>query len=146
MDKKHGFQNRTLDVKTRDGLDDMLIEPLYFVDRAGRRFRAPDGSTTDGLSTPKIIRILPGYDATGDDWWSGVLHDAAYRNFLELEPGIGIWEKAELTQAQSDALIFEAMTTQKVGWWRRHLIYYALRLFGSGDFKRDRRTSAAATI
>jgi hypothetical protein len=42
-------------------------------------------------------------------------------------------------QPWSDALILEAMTAQKVGWWRRHIIYYALRLFGSGAFKKDRQ-------
>ena len=138
---KHGFQNQTLTVKTRDGLDDILIEPLYFVDRAGRHFCAPSGATTDGLSTPKIIRILPGYDATGEDWWSGVLHDAAYRNFLEIELAPDSWQKASLTQAQCDALILEAMTTQRVGWWRRHIIYFALRLFGGIAFKEDRQAS-----
>jgi len=138
MNKKHGFQNTSLDVRTRDGLDDILIEPLCFINQAGRHYRAPTDSTTDGLSTPKIIRVLPGYDATGDDWWSGVLHDAAYRDFLEIESAGGAWEKAGLTQAQSDALILEAMTTQGVGWWRRHIIYCALRLFGSSAFKKDR--------
>jgi hypothetical protein len=135
---KHGFQNKTLEVRTRDGLDDILIEPLYFFNRGERHYRAPVGSTTDGLSTPKIVRVLPGYDATGDDWWSGVLHDSAYRNFLEIELSFGVWEKAQLTQAQSDALILEAMTSQRVGWWRRHTIYFALRLFGSFAFKSDR--------
>jgi hypothetical protein len=135
---KHGFQNKTLDVKTRDGLDDMLLEPLYFFDRIERHYRAPTGSTTDGLSTPKFVRILPGFDATGDDWWSGVLHDAAYRDSLEIRLAEGVWEKAHLTQAQSDALILEAMQTQKVGAVRRYTIYYALRLFGSIAFKKDR--------
>ncbi len=139
MNRPHGFQNASLDVRTRNGLDDLLIEPLHFVDRHGNHYRAPDGTTTDGVSTPKIIRVFPGYDATGDDWWSGVLHDSAYRNFLQIKMPDGTWQTANLTQAQADALILEAMTTQRVGWWRRHIIYFALRLFGSGAFKKDRR-------
>jgi Protein of unknown function (DUF1353) len=142
MSKMYGFQNLSLEVKTRDGLDDVLLEALRFVDAQGRHWRAPIGSTTDGLSTPKIIRCLPGYDATGDDWWSGVLHDAAYRNTLEIETD-GNWKKADLTQADSDALILAAMVTQRVGWWRRHIIYWALRLFGSLAFEKDRQKTAA---
>ena len=86
----YGFQNDSLTVKTRDGLDDILLEELTFVRRDGTILRAPIGSTTDGLSTPKIVRLIPGYDATGDDWWSGVLHDASYRGFLQVTEGVWV--------------------------------------------------------
>jgi hypothetical protein len=138
MSTTHGFQNESLLVRTKNGEDDKLVEPLVFFARDGTHYRAPEDSTTDGLSTPKIIRLLPGYDSTGDDWWSGVLHDAAYRDFLEIESPDGVWKKVHLTQAQSDALILDAMGTQSVGWPRRHIIYYALRMFGSAAFKNDR--------
>lgn len=140
---KFGFHHNGLDVHTHDGLDDVLLDPLFFNRRNGEQLRAPVGSTTDGLSTPKIIRTLPGYDATGDDWLSGVLHDAAYRDQLEtLCKPTQEWVKAHYTQAQADGLILEAMTAQKVGWIRRHVIYFALRLFGSFAFKSDRLDDA----
>ena len=132
-----GFQNGSLNVKTRDGLDDILIEELTFVRRDGTILRAPIGSTTDGLSTPKIVRLIPGYDATGDDWWSGVLHDSAYRNFLQVI-NEGVWIAAGFNRKQCDDLILEAMTAQGVGWLRRYTIYFALRLFGWHAFKEDR--------
>ena len=136
---KLGFHHDGLDVHTHNGLDDVLLDNLIFNRTNGERLRAPIGSTTDGLSTPKIIRILPGYDATGDDWLSGVLHDAAYRNQLEIFCGVTqSWVKARLTQKQSDGLILEAMTAQRVGWIRRHIIYFALRVFGSFAFRSDR--------
>ena len=136
-----GFQQSTLNVKTRDGLDDVLIEELVFVRRDGTVLRAPIGSTTDGLSTPKIVRLIPGYDATGDDWWSGVIHDAGYRNYLQVQDGI--WVPAHYTQKQCDYTILEAMESQGIGWIRRHIIFIALRMFGSFAFKGDRKLSRA---
>lgn len=137
-----GFQNSTLIVQTRDGLDDVLIETLDFLHPDGTLYRAPIGSTTDGLSTPKIVRLIPGYDATGDDWWSGVLHDSAYRDFLQVN--LGVWMPAHLTQRESDHLILAAMTAQGVGWFRRHTIFFALRLFGRFAFAGDRRAASLA--
>jgi len=131
-----GFQNDILIVQTRDGLDDILMDVLDFTDYDGTLYRAPIGSTTDGLSTPKIVRLIPGYDATGDDWWSGVLHDSSYRDFLQVNRGV--WVKASLTQEQCDHLILHAMKSQGVGFVRRHIIFFALRLFGSFAFKGDR--------
>lgn len=138
----NGFSNDALIVQTRDGLDDILLEPLGFTAKDGRCYRAPIGSTTDGLSTPKIVRIIPGYDATGDDWWSGVLHDSGYRNFLEVFIADGTWIKSNPTRKQCDDLILDAMTSQGVGWFRRHTIYYALRLFGRFAFAGDRKANS----
>ena len=135
-----GFRNITLDVETGNGADDVLLEPLVFDRLDGSTVRAPIGGTTDGLSTPKIIRILPGYDSTGDDWFSGVLHDSAYRNQLQVFcPVTQEWPLASLGRRQSDLLILEAMKRQGVGWTRRTVIYAALRLFGWIAFKQDRR-------
>ena len=136
---KRGFQNDYLDVRTTNGADDTLLNDLDFVTNAGVRYRVPQGSTTDGVSTPRIIRNLPGYDATGDNWLSGVLHDAAYRGTLLKQSADNTFERAMLTQAEADALILEAMTTQGVGVIRRNIIYRALRLFGFKAFNEDRR-------
>jgi len=43
-----GFVNITLDVKTSNGLEDILLEPLEFVRVNNRRIRAPIAGTTDG--------------------------------------------------------------------------------------------------
>ena len=134
----------TLDVSTGNGADDVLLEPLFFDRLDGSVVRAPLGGTTDGLSTPKIVRIIPGYDSTGDDWFSGVLHDSGYRDQLEIlcKPTQN-WVKAHYTQKECDDLILEAMTLQGVGFIRRHVIYYALRLFGGFAFRGDRKNLAA---
>ena len=131
-----GFQNDSLAVRTSDGEDDVLLEPLIFISQFGVCYRAPTGSTTDGLSTPKVVRIIPGYDSTGDDWWSGVLHDAGYRGTLEKESPHGDFVRADLTRPQVDELMLDAMTSQKVNPVRRHIIFWAVRLFGAKAWRK----------
>ena len=137
---KAGFQTQSVLVRTTDGEDDILQEPLVFWTADGRVLRAPAGTTTDGLSTPRIIRNLPGYDATGDDWYCGVLHDAAYRLFLEDWNGTE-WVKVNYTREQCDDLMLEALEAQGVGFIRRHTIYRALRMFGQAAFDADREAA-----
>ena len=135
----------TLDVATGNGADDVLLEVLTFARHNNSRVRAPIGGTTDGLSTPKIIRNLPGYDSTGDDWFSGVLHDSGYRDQLEILCKVTYqWTKAHFTQKQCDELILEAMQAQGVRFIRRWTIYLALRAAGGFAFRADRKQSAIA--
>lgn len=108
-----GFQNERLAVITRDGLNDILLEPLIFQSASGKLFRAPRGGTTDGLSVPGFLQSIPWLSATGADWWSGVLHDSPYRNQLEVwDDGKQDWIPANLAREQADALIKEALETQ----------------------------------
>ena len=137
-----GFLTITVDVRTSDGLEDTLLTPIYFLCKDGRQFRAPIGGTTDGLSVPRVVQnIIP---ATGGDWLSGVMHDSAYRDQLDLwNPDTGGWIKAGLCQKACDDLLLEAMESQGVGWGMRQTIYRALRLFGSKAFNEDRAKEAA---
>lgn len=129
---KTGFQQYTLDVKTGDGLRDELIEPLGFVRLNGEMLRAPAGGHTDGFSVPRCLQnIVP---ATGGDWFSAVLHDSAYQGELEICRGV-LWRPACYSKKEADDLFLEAMTSQRVGWLMRHLIYLAVRLFGRGNFQ-----------
>jgi hypothetical protein len=142
------FLQTTVKVLTSDGLDDVLMEPLKFHRADGSIVRAPTGGTTDGLSVPRCLQsIIP---ATGGDWMSAVLHDSAYRDQLEFRVNDrnAIYVKAHYTQKQCDQLILEAMETQRVSWIMRHIIYWALRLFGHVAFKEDRseaRTDSKTT-
>jgi hypothetical protein len=132
------FIQSTINVKTSDGLDDVLLEPLVYVRASGDVVRAPAGGTTDGLSVPRCLQsIIP---ATGGDWMSAVLHDSAYRDQLEIRVNNrnSIYVKASYTQKQCDQLILEAMGAQGVSWIMRHIIYWALRLFGHVAFREDR--------
>ena len=110
---KPGFQNEFLDVRTRDGLNDVLLTPLIFQSAGGELYRAPKGGGTDGLSIPQLFQSIPWLSATGADWWSGVLHDSPYRGQLEKwDAATEDWIPANLTRAQADALIKEALQTQ----------------------------------
>ena len=135
-----GFTTQTVDVRTSDGLDDVLLTPLTYVSRDRRVYRSPIGGTTNGVSAPRCVQgIIP---ATGEAYWMcGVLHDAAYRGqLLVMEESCSFhFLPANLTQKQSDNLLLEAMVSQKVGWLKRHTIYFAVRLFGFAAFNRDRK-------
>ena len=129
--------NTALDVRTANGLDDILLDALEIQVSNGDIYRAPIGSATDGVSTPRWLwPILP---PTGDDWLPAVLHDAAYRNTLQRYcPATDHWQLAKLTQAQADRLLLEALRANGVRWLKRTVIYTALRLVGGKAFKEDR--------
>lgn len=131
-----GFQNKTLDTRTSNGLNDTLLEPLVFIRKNGDLIQAPVGGTTDGLSVPRCIQnIIP---ATGGDWFSGVLHDSAYRNQLQIFKN-DTWVLADYTQKEADDLMLEALIAQEVGMIMRQTIYRALRMFGSFAYKDNRK-------
>lgn len=131
---KIGFQQRTLSTLSSDGRDDMLQEPLLYRSRAGDLYRVPAGSTTDGMSTPPIVRALPGFEPYGVHWFSAILHDAPYRGTLQVFRRTN-FVPANLTRREADALLDEALETQGVPAFRRFLIHTALRLFGGRNFK-----------
>ena len=136
-----GFQVAYVDTRTSDGLDDILLGELPYIAADGTHYKAPIGGTTDGLSVPRCVQnIIP---ATGGDWFSGVLHDSAYRNQLLKQLSDGSWVLATLDQPSCDALILEAMESQGIGYVMRYTIYRALRMFGSSAFKQDRATKYA---
>jgi len=133
-----GFQNTTLEVLTSNGLDDILEQPLVFYRLDGSVLRAPIGGTTDGLSVPRCLQNL--IPATGGDWFSGVLHDSAYRNQLQILCKVTHhWTRANYTRAEADGLILEAMKSQGVSFLMRWTIYLALRAFGGFAFRADRK-------
>ena len=156
-----GFQNEFLDVRTRDGLNDILLCPLIFQSASGKLYRAPRGGSTDGLSIPKVLQNIPGFSAVGGgDWWSGVLHDSPYRGQLEeWDDNAQDWIPANLTRAEADALIKEALETQllvpitpEMSLWQKTktmvanrkvrsqiwLIYTALRAAGGSAWNNNR--------
>lgn len=129
---KSGFQNSTLDVRTRDGLDDVLLEPLVFIRANGDVIRAPVGGTTNGFSVPRCLQnVVP---PTGGDWFSSILHDSAYQKELQVCVE-NKWIPAGYSKKQADSLILEAMTAQGTNRVIRQVVYWAVRLFGRGNFK-----------
>ena len=135
---KPGFQQATVLTRTGDGLNDTLCESLVFLRRDGSLVRAPSGGTTDGLSVPRCVQnIIPA--SGGGSWMCGVLHDSCYRNQMQRwDVDAQDWLAAKYTREQSDDLFLEAMELQGVPWFKRKMIYRAVRLFGSSSYFSNR--------
>lgn len=144
-----GFQNTGMLLVLSDGRNAILQEPLVYVAKDGRTYRAPIGTTTDGLSTPPAawFEIAPfGYrasDGTWRGWKSGILHDAGYRAVLECKTPAGNWVKVDFfDQAQCDNLISEALESEGVPGELRVIVFEALRALGGKAFRDDRQKPA----
>lgn len=77
----------------------------------------PIGFKSDGASIPQIAFSLIGGPWTGRYAKSALIHDYMY------------WEHT-YTRYKIDRMFLEMMTILGVPWWRRWLMYQAVRLFG----------------
>lgn len=102
----------------------ILREPfVYYVGKLNSddKIEVPAGFPTDFASVPKKLHwLLP---PTGRYGKAAVLHDYLY------EYGIGTKEKA-------DYVFYEAMGVLKVPNFIRNIMYYAVKKFGVGNFKK----------
>ena len=89
---------------------------------SGEAIYVPEDFLTDGASIPKIFWSIIG-GVLGRYGAAAVLHD-----FLYVE---GIY-----TRRRSDKIFLEAMKVLKVSWWKRRAMYYAVRGFAWGPWKR----------
>lgn len=140
QDVQPGFQNtEPLLVRTADGHNCVPQEPLVVVTEAGHTYRAPVGSTTDGLSTPQAIwNLIPPF---GVFWYSGIIHDAAFRDTLEILCADGTWAKCHLTLEAANELIHECMASQcrsRLDELQREVIYKSLERWSQASFDEDR--------
>lgn len=98
----------------------VLLEPLYFKHKRAT-FEIPQGTTTDFASVPRIFwNILPPLGKYGK---AAVLHDYFYRT-------------KKLPRHLADYLFLVAMTSLEVAFWKRYIMYFAVRLFGWKSYKR----------
>lgn len=78
------------------------------------------GFETDLASTPRFLWwIVPPHGTYGK---AGVVHDYLYRNGLR-------------TRKEADDIFYEAMQVLGVPFWKRKLMYFAVRIFGSFSYK-----------
>ncbi len=129
-----GFLESEIRVRSSNGRDDVLVDPLHFRSQSGSLYRVPAESTTDGMSTPAVIHPLPGFEPFGKHWFSAVLHDAAYRGTLQVFRWTN-YQPANLTRAEADTLFRDALASQGVGAIRRAIIHAALRIFGAPAYR-----------
>lgn len=82
--------------------------------------RVPAGFVTDLASVPRMFwSVLPLHCEYAK---AAIIHDYLY--------SIGLCGKR-----YADDVFLEAMTVLGVGMWRRKLMYFAVRLFGRGNFR-----------
>ena len=131
---KPGFLDKTLDTRSSNGRDDVLLTDLRFVDTDGKLYRVPSGADTDGGSTPRIAWLIPGFEPTGQHWLDWILHDGGYRDTLEVFQN-GLWVPAALSRLQCDQLLDRALTLHRMGAVKRFLVFRTLRAEGWRYFK-----------
>lgn len=96
-------------VRTSNGLDMTLCEPIEFVDDKGNRYRAPIGATTDGASIVKFLWSL-GLAPFGIYWLACVIHDIIYRRLLELwNNETQTWRAAPVNKEFADNVLNDCM-------------------------------------
>ena len=132
----YGFKPPIAHVKTSDGLNVYLEQPLDYVAKNGTTVRAPVGTYTNGASTPSAVWTT--FPPFGRYWLATVLHDAAYDNDLLIWNGTD-FVKADLPKDQCDALLLEAMESLGVDLFTRNTIFEAVAHFGQPAFDAGRK-------
>ncbi len=95
--------------------------------KADAYYIAPKGTLTDGASIPRFFWRWIGPPMTGKYRQAAVIHDAAYTGALQWfidDTEVGYDRKA------ADGLFLRLMKVLGVSWWRRRLMYNAVRWFG----------------
>jgi uncharacterized protein DUF1353 len=130
-----GFDNRLLQTSSNDGRNFYLLEPLFYTDSFGRKYRTT--TDTDGGSTPFWLWwCVPPFGKK--DWFSFILHDGCFRNKIEKWDGLN-WARWVPSEQQSNWLIHDAMKAQGYSPLKRFGVYLALEWFGWRAFDEDRK-------
>lgn len=83
-------------------------------------FTVPIGFEHDGPSIPRRLQGI--VSKFGNQFQPAIAHDWTYEN------------KTDLTRKQADQLFLEGMKELGVPWYRRRVIYWAVRLGGKGQW------------
>lgn len=126
---KPGFLESTLDTRSADGRNDVLLSELHFRDTDGSLYKVPVHAESDGGSTPRLCWLVPGFEPTGKHWFAWVLHDSGYRGTL-LKLGKTEYHKANLSRYESDSMLDRALKIKGMGIVKRKAVFSALRAAG----------------
>ena len=120
-----------------DGKHWTLLSP--FVYRAGSAdsdeiIFVPAGFKTDFASIPRLLWPVMGHPA-GKHGKAAVVHDWLYQN-----PGDGLEQADERNpyprkRKRCDQIFLEGLKVLKLSWWKRTVMYSAVRLGGRGPWK-----------
>jgi len=131
----YGFLESTLDTRSADGLNDVLLSELHFRDDDGALYKVPVMAETDGGSTPRLVWAVPGFEPTGQHWFPWILHDSAYRGTLMISKG-GQYLHANLSRLDADRLLDRALDRKGMGILARAAVFSALRAAGWRHYRK----------
>lgn len=133
-----GFSTTDFKTSSPDGRNFVLLESVIYVTKAGVAYQIPVGATSDGASTPPLL--WPTIPPFGSYWKAAFLHDAAYRNSLQVLQD-NQWLKARLTKDVCDNLLLEAMDALGTHTITKEEIYKGVVLCGTSSFDADRKAN-----
>ena len=113
---------RLIDAGMRDGSRIFCTETPFRYFSSYGLIVVPFGTETDGASIPRCFWNI--FDPFSDYFPAAVLHDYLY------SPA-----NREFSRGESDEIFKEAMYNVGVPWYRREIIYNAVRLFGRRCFR-----------
>lgn len=124
-------------VRTRDGREFTIEEPIDLASDTGARYRVPAGAVTDGASTPALLWVrLPPF---GPYWLAAVIHDSAYRGTLLRQLENDQWAPAMLNKPQCDALFLDCMAALGVDFETKNELFEGVHIGGWKAFNDDRK-------
>ena len=112
------------DLKYYDGKD-FILEKDYRYMIGDKLIHIPAGFKSDLASVPRVFRNI--INTYGEDHTkAAVIHDWLYRNGYKL----GVSRK------EADEIFLEVMKEQGAGFFKRQLMYRAVRIFGAFSYKK----------
>ena len=134
-----GFQSPYLSVRSSDGLNFTLLEPVTYIANNGTVIMLGMGCKSNGASTPQIgWDVLPPFSQYY--WKAAFLHDCLYSNTALIKQSDGTFRPANLSKDDCDSLLYEAMTSLGCQQETMAAIYKAVAIFGQPYFDAARAT------
>lgn len=99
------------------------LAELSYTTNKGVIHTVPVGFTTDGASIPRIFWSFIGSPFTGLYRRAALIHDYLYYS-------------QTTTRLYADRIFLQGMKGLGVSWWKRKVMYFAVRGFASGIWKR----------
>lgn len=113
----------------------LLADYTYRMSPDARRIIVPAGFSTDYASIPRIFRPwIPTWGRYGP---AAIVHDYLYDRGgqIKIPDPKASTQSVRNTRKRADKIFLIAMQQLNVGWIKRHVMYRAVRLFGSSAYE-----------
>lgn len=128
-----------LEIKYTNGYLWNVVAPFTYIIDSNTEVNIPANFITDLASVPQIFwNVLP--PQGGSYGLPAVVHDYLY-HFATITK-VKDNTSEPITRKQADIILFQAMTDMKVESWKKHAIYYAVRLGGFSAWNKWRKFMA----